>query len=127
MSEFFKSWRRQIGVLTLMLACVFAVGWLRSLYLVESIGVNCAKAKYQLRSFRGCLNLSRGPHDSDWKQWLRWSSLRINTGKYADADFRDWEEYEVLWRWDFMEFQFGSFLMPADFGKSPPVTIVSVR
>ncbi len=31
MSNYFKAWRRKIGVATLVLACVFAVGWTRSL------------------------------------------------------------------------------------------------
>ena len=31
MLEFFKGWRRKIGVVTMVLACVFAVGWVRSL------------------------------------------------------------------------------------------------
>ena len=30
MSEFFKGWRRQVGVVTLVMACVFAMGWVRS-------------------------------------------------------------------------------------------------
>ena len=31
MGEFFKGWRRQIGCVTLVLACVFAAWWVRSL------------------------------------------------------------------------------------------------
>jgi hypothetical protein len=30
MGRYFKSWRRKIGVMTLVIACVLAVGWLRS-------------------------------------------------------------------------------------------------
>ena len=30
MDEFFRGWRRKIGVLTLVMACVFMVGWVRS-------------------------------------------------------------------------------------------------
>ena len=30
MGEFFKGWRRKVGVLTLLIACVFAAGWIRS-------------------------------------------------------------------------------------------------
>jgi hypothetical protein len=30
MGEYFKPWRRKIGILTLLLACVFAAGWVRS-------------------------------------------------------------------------------------------------
>jgi len=30
MGEFFREWRRKIGVVTLMMACVFAAGWVRT-------------------------------------------------------------------------------------------------
>jgi len=30
MGEFFKGWRRKIGVVSLVVACVFAAGWVRS-------------------------------------------------------------------------------------------------
>lgn len=31
MGDYFKPWRRQIGLRTLVLACVFMIGWMRSL------------------------------------------------------------------------------------------------
>lgn len=31
MREFFKGWKRIVGVVTLVMACVFAAGWVRSL------------------------------------------------------------------------------------------------
>jgi hypothetical protein len=31
MGEFFKGWRRKVAVMTLVLACVFTAGWVRSL------------------------------------------------------------------------------------------------
>lgn len=37
MSEFFRGWRRKIGVLTLLLACVLMGGWLRSLRAVNNV------------------------------------------------------------------------------------------
>ena len=30
MREFFKEWRRKVGLLTLLMACVFMAGWVRS-------------------------------------------------------------------------------------------------
>jgi hypothetical protein len=32
MREFFRPWRRKIGIVTLLMASVFAAGWVRSLY-----------------------------------------------------------------------------------------------
>jgi hypothetical protein len=37
MLEFFKGWRRKFGVLTLLMACVFAAGWVRSLIVADRI------------------------------------------------------------------------------------------
>jgi hypothetical protein len=37
MKEFFQPWRRKIGVVTLILACVLMGGWLRSLRAVNNI------------------------------------------------------------------------------------------
>ncbi len=37
MGEFFKPWRRKIGVMTLVIACVFAAGWVRSVSTFEQI------------------------------------------------------------------------------------------
>lgn len=39
MREVFKPWRRKIGVLTLLMACVFAVAWLRSFRMNETITI----------------------------------------------------------------------------------------
>jgi len=37
MGDYFKPWRRKIGVVTLVMACVFAAGWVRSLTFVEAV------------------------------------------------------------------------------------------
>ena len=36
MGEFFKPWRRKIGVMTLMLACLFAAGWVRCRFIQDT-------------------------------------------------------------------------------------------
>ena len=40
MPHYFQSWRRILGVMTLVMACVFAVGWVRSLTVNESINLS---------------------------------------------------------------------------------------
>ena len=37
MREFFKPWRRKIGLLTLLMACVFMAGWVRSSFIRDWI------------------------------------------------------------------------------------------
>jgi hypothetical protein len=43
MGEYFKPWRRKIGVITLMMACVFMGGWVRSLEFIDVF--NCPIGK----------------------------------------------------------------------------------
>jgi hypothetical protein len=37
MGEFFKGWRRQLGLRTLVVACVFMAGWVRSLTTTDQL------------------------------------------------------------------------------------------
>jgi len=37
MGEFFYGWKRMVGVLTLVMACVFAAGWVRSLMSIQDL------------------------------------------------------------------------------------------
>ena len=43
MGEFFRGWRRKIGMLTLMLALVFMGGWVRSLVVRDDLMVSTGK------------------------------------------------------------------------------------
>ena len=40
MGDYFKPWRRKIGVLTLVLACLFMAGWVRSLSQADTIALS---------------------------------------------------------------------------------------
>lgn len=37
MCEFFKPWRRKLGVATLAMACLFAAGWVRGSYVADEL------------------------------------------------------------------------------------------
>ena len=63
MRVFFKSWRRKIGVLTLVMACVFAAGWVRSFGNYDSLGLNCRPWRYAISSGWGELHFVLAPHD----------------------------------------------------------------
>ena len=61
MGEFFKPWRRKLGVVTLLMACVFAAGWSRSFRNHEIIKVQVAQGLGIVDSHRGnfvCCRLS---------------------------------------------------------------------
>ena len=40
MGEFFKGWRRRVGITMLVLACVFMAGWLRSPFQQDTLSVS---------------------------------------------------------------------------------------
>ena len=40
MSDFFKGWRRKLGLVTLVMACVMSIGWVRSFYVEDTILVH---------------------------------------------------------------------------------------
>jgi len=43
MGDFFKPWRRKIDVVTLLMACIFMAGWVRSMSIEDSMGVYLAQ------------------------------------------------------------------------------------
>ena len=53
MGEFFKPWRRKIGVFTLLIACAFMTGWIRSSVNFDGIEIVSNKTKCMLSSIRG--------------------------------------------------------------------------
>lgn len=62
MGSDFKLLRRRVGVVTLLLACVFAAGWMRSLYVVDrtsfstsrtsALGIRSSNASLAFQSYR---------------------------------------------------------------------------
>jgi hypothetical protein len=61
MREFFKGWRRKVGCVTLVMACVLGIGWGRS-YFVED------RVAFTSGSFRYAIGTS--PGRVLWDQWL---------------------------------------------------------
>lgn len=55
MRDFFKGWRRKVGCATLVMACVFAAGWVRSLSFRDEITICRIPTIYTLASNRSRL------------------------------------------------------------------------
>ncbi|WP_010582797.1 hypothetical protein [Schlesneria paludicola] len=55
----FKSWRRKLGVVTLLMACLFEVGWVRSRYTHDTIKIQTAQSLYIIDSHQGTLVVCR--------------------------------------------------------------------
>jgi len=66
MGEFFKGWRRKMGVLTLVMACVFAAGWVRSQETADSIYIVVCHREYCFSSETGQLGISEFDDEPDY-------------------------------------------------------------
>ena len=95
MGEYFKPWRRKVGVVTLLLACMFAAGWVRSLSIEDSIyrvsGVGSPAIAY-VQSTRGCIlwwsnSKSYFPANSSGLVWS-FSAAKINSFNINDDNNR---------------------------------------
>ena len=100
MDEFFNPWRRKIGVLTLVMACVFLGGWVRS------------------QGHNDEVNFWTGPHETHSLNssptgicWMKRSNLHPNvpmtTGKFGWVAFQSWPR-DVCdpFRWSTPQWQF---------------------
>lgn len=80
MGEFFHGWRRKVGVVALVLACVVACAWCRSCLFLESIRIPRGDTYTDfLVSFDGRLNWARIHNLRPASQTLplSWSSKRL--------------------------------------------------
>ena len=62
MSEFFRGWRRKVGLLTLLMACVLIGAWMRSLIFSDQLGFSIGASNYFLSSANGCFRWTRYAH-----------------------------------------------------------------
>lgn len=64
MREFFKPWRRKLGVLVLVLACVLMAGWARSQRMIDELSVDVFGHQHSFRFANRCfseLGIDRAP------------------------------------------------------------------
>ena len=58
MSELIRGWRRKIGVVTLLIACVFMAGWVRNYFIRDSVNIPTGNSSsIEFISGYQCLNL----------------------------------------------------------------------
>ena len=71
MGEYFKPWRRKIGVVTLVMACVFAGAWVRSILVHDVIRIGPGNVECIIVSHAGIFSIWVGPDSpkptSSWK------------------------------------------------------------
>lgn len=106
MGEFFKGWKRKVGVVTLVMALVFMGGWIRSRSKSDLLMVRFGES--------AILNFSSDQCGLGWAfgTWFGtsfpistgWTSRPINPSRTADP----LADHVPACRWDFAGFHFGS-------------------
>lgn len=70
MRELFKGWRRKLGCATLVMACLFAVGWIRSFYCRDTAVIplsNSTSVEFSSMRSKFCLLRLSEPRRLKWE------------------------------------------------------------
>jgi len=110
MGDYFSPWRRKIGVVTLLMACMFAAGWVRSMIVSDTF------------------HLISGMHTQEFlysdPQFLSWVTFESNDpaalrpalfGHHSQPNHRPftyWENNDVEWQVHWLGFGAGRFKVP---------------
>ena len=95
MGDFFHGWRRKVGVLTLLLACVLMGGWIRSLTSFE--GVAIPRGSGMVSVFGSLLgNLVWGRFDDASMNRIYWESSPLPKSAVQPLAFD--QAYQVKWQ-----------------------------
>jgi hypothetical protein len=95
MREFFRGWRQKVGVLTLLLACLFMAGWVRSLTTFSQVICPLATHNYvsfvfHRQSFRVVLEFDE-VESSSWSD-SSFFSMPIDKIKEIEPEWMEWGE-----------------------------------
>jgi len=118
MGDYFKGWRRKFSVLTLIMACVFMGGWVRSITTPDQIKVSAGKYDFHLlTSAGGQITWERAEEIPECiADWLPGSRQFLHPygsgGPIIHARMLDYTDVQLLWRFKFGEFDLGQGLLP---------------
>jgi hypothetical protein len=117
MGEYFRGWRRKIGVVTLSMACVVMVSWVRSLVRHDLVMIPWGNDTFCVESACGVIEFARLT-TRDNKSKPKWFSNEITPThwRWLDNDgipravdhLGELAENEIDWRWDWGGFHFGA-------------------
>ncbi len=104
MKEFFQGWRRKIGVVTLVMACFFMAGWMRSLTLNECVMIQFRKEwSEEFASFDASLIWT------SHRTTLASGLFPVFYSNHRSDDDGVWKrQLFVQWRWRLLGFGHGS-------------------
>ena len=109
MGEFFKGWRRKAGLVTLAMAVVLMVGWMRSYVFHDELLLFFRMSYYELVSDQGqfCCECRTG---LEYPTDIRWESFEIRGSGIDDLDDH-LNRFETS-QWNFMGFRFAKGRAP---------------
>lgn len=106
MSEWFKSWRTKVGLVTLVFACGVASAWVRSFSGVDyAIARSVGGSSYHIESRRGTVECARR---SPGVRGPRFSYGRVLFDEADDDEYDFWEHLKIRWRVTLLGFDFGA-------------------
>ena len=116
MGEYFKPRRRKIGVLTLVMACVIAAGWVRSLTRADLVMLQRGNYTFSVESMCGEISFGRLASGNNNPRWI-WHSSEISPatwrvcdqyGNPQPVDHLTEDIESIEWRFDRFGFHFGA-------------------
>ncbi len=103
MREFFRGWRRKVGCVSLVMACLFGVAWGRSQFVVDKIEVPGWDSGSECKSYPGYISWTwRSPSDQFEK--IRWTSQVLSNWREIDI----WTYNDPRFDWNWGGIKFGS-------------------
>jgi hypothetical protein len=85
MHDFFKPWRRKFGVVVLVMACVFAAGWIRSRRTVDCLEIESPFSDCVVISGDERLQIVEG-RINDWVSNPIWVKLAMTSKRSSDHE-----------------------------------------
>lgn len=105
MGDFFRGWRRKIGLAVLVTALLLTVAWMRSFLVHDTLLLHCEPRWYsEILSRHGRLRWSRSeqPPDSSATYSFdgpsRWHSVDARNDRWFDPATED-QRYQWQWKW----------------------------
>ena len=133
MGDYFKPWRRKVGILTLVLAFLFMAGWMRSKCYVDLLYFGTKHAgvtKYSLVSSPDELSWMReeGRGSKPTYKRTEWSQTPVNDGSSHGITALLTAQYQTIWQWQLLGFDYAVFGTNTDVSEPGiRIAIVSIR
>ena len=123
MGEFYKGWRRKIGLMTLLMALVGMAGWVRSGLSVDFVWYPTATFGYSVESLHGLVRLTRGTPVASGMP-VKFGSESLSSPPHLKFDdngeplpFDPWEKLDIEWQSNWFAFSFGTAMIKGSIAK----------